>query len=251
MAAFRPALDQTLGLSMRSRLEWCLHQTATTSRVASVDRPSATMTSKRAGSYRWLNNCFSVVPMNASSLRTGTITEMNGVEGVSARREGSIRLSRASSRFMLLLPERLLRGHSRTETQAQRGGFRHYALHRTLHPGTAGNAQQAAHDAEGQTESIKCGANQQANVQPKADVPDVVKVMGQLAPDAGQIGVGGQLHLRQPRYAGADGQSLTVGREGSFQFGNELRPLRARADQAHVAAKDIPQLRQLVEMGFP
>src|SRR5690606_1158379 len=34
------------------------------------------------------------------------------------------------------------------------------------------------------------------------------------------------------------------------QLGDELRPLRARTDQAHVAAQHVPQLRQLVDAGL-
>ena len=92
---------------------------------------------------------------------------------------------------------------------------------------------------------------EQAQIQQRADVLDVIEVVGQLAADAAQVGVGRKLHLGQPRNAGPHGQALAVGRQLALQFREELRPFRPRPDQAHVAAQDVQQLRQFVEMRGP
>ena len=79
---------------------------------------------------------------------------------------------------------------------------------------------------------------------------DVVQVVSQLAADAAQVGIGRQLTWARPVTPGRI-VSRASSRELTLQFGHELRTLRPRADQAHVAAEHVPQLRQFIEMAGP
>jgi hypothetical protein len=54
--------------------------------------------------------------------------------------------------------------------------------------------------------------------------------------------------LGQSRQAGQFTETPAVAGDYSLQLRHELRPLRTWADHAHVAAHDIPKLRQLVDM---
>ena len=55
----------------------------------------------------------------------------------------------------------------------------------------------------------------------------------------------------KPGDPGPHDEPLPVGRDLVAQLLEEGRPDRARADEAHVAAQDVPELRQLVELGAP
>jgi hypothetical protein len=55
-------------------------------------------------------------------------------------------------------------------------------------------------------------------------------------------------HLREARQTGTDDEPLPVRRQLERQLLEEARPDRARADEGHVAAQDVPELRQLVEL---
>src|SRR5690606_25413395 len=55
--------------------------------------------------------------------------------------------------------------------------------------------------------------------------------------------------LRPAREAGTHAMAQVVVAQVGVEFGHELRPLRARADDAHVAPEDVPQLRELVQAG--
>ncbi len=50
-------------------------------------------------------------------------------------------------------------------------------------------------------------------------------------------------------YPGLDQLTAGVVRKAALELGNDLRALGPRADQGHVTAKDVEQLRDLVEMG--
>src|SRR5581483_5590440 len=56
-------------------------------------------------------------------------------------------------------------------------------------------------------------------------------------------------YLREPGQPRADDEPLPVGRQPGRELGEEARPDRARADERHVAAEDVPELRDLVELG--
>src|SRR5439155_7100567 len=84
-----------------------------------------------------------------------------------------------------------------------------------------------------------------AEVERERAVGDVLEVVcelllpGRLAGDA---------RLREAGQAGTDDQALPVLRDRPRQLFEKGRPDRPRADEAHVAAEDVPQLRQLVEL---
>ena len=69
----------------------------------------------------------------------------------------------------------------------------------------------------------------------------------ELDADAVEVGVGRELHLGQAGDAGADQQAGAVVGNRLFELRDELGAFRARADHAHVAAQDVPQLREFVE----
>src|ERR1043165_6921324 len=59
------------------------------------------------------------------------------------------------------------------------------------------------------------------------------------------------VHLRPAGDAGADFVAEHVVRELGAELFAELRPLGARADHAHLAGDDVPELRQLVDRPGP
>ena len=50
----------------------------------------------------------------------------------------------------------------------------------------------------------------EVEVEAKPNLLDVAEIIGELATDAGQIGVGGQLHLGEPRNARSDQEPVAV-----------------------------------------
>src|SRR5437764_12708075 len=79
---------------------------------------------------------------------------------------------------------------------------------------------------------------------------DVVEVVAQLFHGVLARGAVAVLHLRPPGEARLDGVALLVERNLLRQLLDEERAFRTRPDEAHVAADDVPQLRQLVEAGL-
>ena len=83
-------------------------------------------------------------------------------------------------------------------------------------------------------------------VQAHAAVGDVLEVVGELL---GPGHVARQPQLREAGDARAHDQPLPVAGDVARQLLEEARPDRARADDAHLAAQHVPELRQLVELG--
>ena len=85
----------------------------------------------------------------------------------------------------------------------------------------------------------------------EVSVPQVPEVVRE--PVGGALGVGGVVaaELRPARDAGLDQEAASQERNRLLQHANELRPLRARADDRHLALEHVPELRQLVEVGLP
>src|SRR5262249_19863273 len=113
---------------------------------------------------------------------------------------------------------------------------------------SAGYSEELVHPASGDAEHQASGGERDANVEPEADVLHVMEVVGDLAADAGQIGVRRQLHLSQAGNTGADPKAFLVMRDRAIELGHELRSLWAGADQAHLAAEHVPELGQLVQV---
>ena len=66
---------------------------------------------------------------------------------------------------------------------------------------------------------------------------------------ARHVRVGGELDLGETSEALFEQEPLAVVGDGLFELGHELRPLGAWADEGHLAAQHIPELRQLVDVG--
>src|SRR5207245_3947320 len=77
---------------------------------------------------------------------------------------------------------------------------------------------------------------------------DVKKIVSQLDPHAGQVGIAGQMNLGQTGHSRSYAQALGIGGQRSLQLRRKLRPFGPGTDQAHVATKHVKELRQLVEM---
>src|SRR5579885_1975005 len=98
----------------------------------------------------------------------------------------------------------------------------HAHAHLALDLLPAGHAEQPGAQAERQAQRVEGRADQQQEVQPGADVADVIEVISQLAAHAVDAGVRRQLDLGQPGHAGAHRQPLAVARAGALQLGQEL-----------------------------
>src|ERR1044071_189630 len=90
------------------------------------------------------------------------------------------------------------------------------------------------------------GLEQDDGVEQEALVLDVVEVVLQLLPRVLDRRAVGVLNLRPARQAGRDEVALLV--EGNLlcELFDEVRPFGARADEVHLAAQDVPELRYLV-----
>ena len=89
------------------------------------------------------------------------------------------------------------------------------------------------------------GRGADAQVQVHRAVGDVLEVVRELL---GPRGLARHAQLREAGDARLDHQPLPVLRDLLAQLLEERRPDRPRADDAHVAAHHVPQLRQLVEV---
>ena len=84
-----------------------------------------------------------------------------------------------------------------------------------------------------------------AQVQPDRAVGDPLQVVGELLGHRRLVAVA---HLRESGQAGAHDEPLPVRRQVLRELGEEPRPDRPRADERHVAAQHVPELRDLVEL---
>src|SRR5690606_3090477 len=91
------------------------------------------------------------------------------------------------------------------------------------------------------------GLEQDLEVHPQAHVLDVEEVVLQLLPDVLEVGVVAPLPLREAGDAGLDAVAAAVERDGLDVLLDEVGPLGAGPDEAHVAAEDVPELGDLVE----
>src|SRR5262245_24222349 len=86
---------------------------------------------------------------------------------------------------------------------------------------------------------------QRAQVEPHRAVGDPLDVVRELLRHRRLIAAA---DLREPREPGPNHESLPVGGQLEDELLEEARPDRARPDERHVAAQNVPQLRQLVEL---
>src|SRR5690606_21877003 len=94
------------------------------------------------------------------------------------------------------------------------------------------------------------GAEEDHEFHPEGDEPDVVEVVFELLAEL--VDGGGILvfRLRPPGEAGLDGKAKGELGDLLLDPRDVLRPLRARSDDRHVAAEDVPKLRELVDAGL-
>lgn len=112
----------------------------------------------------------------------------------------------------------------------------------------AGDEEDPAEVAFGDEEHLEGSARDQTDIEPEGAMLDVPQVVGELSPDAVQVGVSGQLDLCQAGDAGADLQARLVMGDGLFQLGDEFRAFGSWTDEAHLAKDYIEQLREFIEM---
>jgi len=89
------------------------------------------------------------------------------------------------------------------------------------------------------------GRDERAQVERHRPVGDPFQVVGELLGHRGLVAVP---HLREAGEPGPDDEPLPVGGKLAGELLEEARADRARPDEAHVAADDVPELRQLVEL---
>ena len=94
------------------------------------------------------------------------------------------------------------------------------------------------------------GLEHQAPVQKQGEVADVVQVKPQFLDGVLQVLAVAVVHLRPAGDAGANEVPQVVVRDLSFVDLGALRPFSAGADQAHLAAQDVPKLGEFVEPGL-
>jgi predicted dehydrogenase len=85
------------------------------------------------------------------------------------------------------------------------------------------------------------------DVQPGVLRREVLEVPAHLGAHVLETGIVVLVDLREPREAGAHAVAEPVLRDVFPQPGDDAGPLGARANDVHVAAQDVPELRQLVE----
>ena len=89
-----------------------------------------------------------------------------------------------------------------------------------------GEPEDHADPGEGDAEAIQRRGQDDPEVEPGAQAVHVGEIVGQLAPDALQAGVGRLLDLGQPGDPGADGQPAAVVGEGALEPREEISPSR-------------------------
>ena len=89
------------------------------------------------------------------------------------------------------------------------------------------------------------GDDHGAQVEPHRAVGDPFEVVGELL---GHRRLVAAPHLREAGQAGSHDEPLPVRGQVVGELGEEARPDRARADERHVAAQHVPELRDLVEL---
>src|SRR5262249_49863764 len=89
------------------------------------------------------------------------------------------------------------------------------------------------------------GEDHGPQIEPHGAVGDPFEIVRELLRHRGLVAVA---HLRESGEPGPHDQSLPVGGEVTGELGEEARADRARADERHVAAQDVPELRDLVEL---
>ena len=88
----------------------------------------------------------------------------------------------------------------------------------------------------------------QAGVEPKAHMFDVVEVVIQLAAHAGRIGVGGCCTWANPVKPGRTVSRWRYLGQGALELVEEFRAFGPGPDQAHLALQDVHELGKLVEV---
>src|SRR5437764_947204 len=87
--------------------------------------------------------------------------------------------------------------------------------------------------------------NHGAQVEPDRAIGDPFEIVRELL---GHRRLVAPSHLREARQARRHDEPLPVRRKIVCELGEEARPDRARPDERHVAAQDVPELRDLVEL---
>ena len=83
------------------------------------------------------------------------------------------------------------------------------------------------------------------NIQPRRPVVHIIKIVPQPFFETGVAAPA--VDLRVSRETAANGMAHVVLNLLLSKFACELRPLGARSDKTHIAAQDVPQLRQFIE----
>ena len=91
----------------------------------------------------------------------------------------------------------------------------------------------------------EAGDDDRAQVEPHGAVGDPLEVVRELL---GHRRLVAAPHLREAGQPGPDDEPLPVRGQVVRELGEEPRPDRARPDERHVAAQDVPELRDLVEL---
>src|SRR5260370_9387983 len=92
------------------------------------------------------------------------------------------------------------------------------------------------------------GVEDDEGIQSRREVLDVVEVVFQLDNGALDGAPGFVIDLRPARNSRLDAMALAVVGNLLLEFSDEFRPLRARADDRHIAPQDVEQLRQLIHV---
>src|SRR4051812_39301309 len=77
---------------------------------------------------------------------------------------------------------------------------------------------------------------------------DVVSIECELAANGDMIRIRRKLDLREPAQSRANGKPIAVLWDRFLQRGNDLGTLGSGPNQAHLAAKHVPELRKLIQM---
>src|SRR5208337_507764 len=97
-------------------------------------------------------------------------------------------------------------------------------------------------------EEKKDRGKEDTEIEARAYPFDIVNVVIELAANAGHVRIGSLQYLRQTGEPRPNQEATTVIGEGSLELGDNLGPLRARSNQAHIAPQNVDELRHLVDV---
>src|SRR6185437_6808660 len=91
------------------------------------------------------------------------------------------------------------------------------------------------------------GRYQDQKIEEEAAVLHVIEIIRQLLPRVLDRCPIGEVYLCPTGDPGLDVGAVTIKRDIARQFFDEVRPLRARTDEAHLTAQHVDELRQFVD----